>query len=490
MATYGAENRNERALRRRLFELGSTQLNLFDRFLRFFSVTIWDDRKDRGKVQRYLYPRLRVLTLSFWNFQAHGLPTHASALTYTSLLALVPVIAVAFSLFQVFGGLETAKTDLMEILVRYIAPGMEKSAAESLNQFMVKIQSGSRANAVLATVLLFVTVIRTLATLETTFNTIVGVKKGRAWSSRIPIYWAVATLGPVLLGASLTMTASVKSSEFVVWLSAHTPFVEWAYRITPTLLTCAAFALLYALLPNAQVKARAALVGGVSAGVAFEVAKFAFTTAAANLLRSYEQVYTGIAALFVFLIWIYISWTIVLIGLELVVATQSATTHRKEELATAVSQKFREMIALRLMTEVCERFYNGQPPPTIEKISAALDVPDRLLHQVIETLEDGGIVRRVDQPDEQPGFLPARALEKITVQDVVNVLREAGATGLSVKVDEETRYISKVITAAEAACMKVCCEETFQRVVEELARVRRDAATQPAAAAIASDKTT
>src|SRR5205085_8747474 len=128
------------------------------------------------------------------------------------------------------------------------------------------------------------------------------------------------------------------------------------------------------------------------------------------------------------LVWIYISWTIVLIGLELVVATQSATTHRKEELATAVSEKFREMIALRLVTEVCERFHLGQPPATVDRISAALDVPDRLLHRVIEVLEDASVLRQVDEAEGESGFVPARPLEKVTVQDVIDAMREAGAT--------------------------------------------------------------
>jgi membrane protein len=356
----------------------------------------------------------------------------------------------------------------MDALVRYLAPGMTETATEKINEYMVAIRSGARANAVIGTILILVTVIRTLSTLEGTFNDIVGVKKGRPWSSRIPIYWAVATLGPVLLGASLTMSASVRSSEFVVWLEQRTSAIEYAYRAAPTLLTCAAFSLLYALLPNAPVRKHAAVVGGIAAGLAFEVAKYGFTTAAAGLLRSYEQVYTSIAAVFVFLVWIYVSWTIVLIGLELVVATQSATTHRKEELATAVSEKFREMLALRLTTEVAERFHHGRPPPTVAGISGALDVPDRLLHEVIEILEDASVLRQVGEPDAEPGFLPARPLDKISVQDVIDAMREAGATGLSVKIDDETKYLARVVEGANAACAKVCAEETMQRIVERL----------------------
>ncbi|HEY8075298.1 MAG TPA: YhjD/YihY/BrkB family envelope integrity protein [Labilithrix sp.] len=468
-----AHRQEQRALRRRLLDLGQTNVNPVDRLRRFFSVTIWEERPDLTPTQRFVYPKLRILTLSVWNLNGHGAPTHAAALTYTSLLALVPVLAVALALFQAFGGLESAKNDLMTALVAYIAPGMEQTASEKINEFVNNVQAGARANAVLATILLFVTVIRTLATLEGTFNTIVGVKKGRPWSQRVPIYWAVATLGPVLVGASLTMSATVRSSEMMVWLEHRTSIVSLLWRVAPSFFTCTAFSLLYALLPNAPVKPRAAIVGGVTAGVAFEVAKSGFAAFAVQLNESYTRVYSGIAIFFFFLVWVYVSWTIVLVGLELVVATQSATTHRKEELATEVSQNFREMIALRLVTEVCERFYHGAPPPTVERISGALDVPGRLLHEVIDVLEEVGIVRRVDEPPAATAFLPARMLEKITVQDVLNAMREAGASELSVKVDDETRYLSRVVRDATAACTQVCSKETMRRIVEEMAEFRR-----------------
>jgi membrane protein len=466
-------------LRRRLAELGQLKLNPLERALHFFDVVIWEDERRLSGWRRHVYPRLRVLTLVYWNFQAHGAPTHAAALTYTSLLALVPFLAVAFALFQAFGGLSNVEAKLQDLLVQYLAPGMEATAKEYIKGMMENIRHGARANAALATVLLVVTVIRTLSGLEWTFNTIFGVKAGRPWTSRIVVYWAVVTLGPILVGASLTMSATVQSSSFVSWLEEKTPIAELLYRWSPVLFTSIAFALLYLFLPNAKVKPRAALWGGLFAGVAFELAKQAFTGASKSMVASQSEVYGAIATLFVFLFWVYISWTIVLLGLEVVVATQSATTHRKEEIALSVSQKFREMVALRLVTEVCRRFDEGSPPPTVEKMAAAADVPERLLFDVIAVLEEAGIVRRVDAPDEESAYLPGRPLERITVDDVVHALREAGEQGLAVRADEESRYLAQVVEATEEASSRISGAETMRRVVDRIAAARAPASPSP-----------
>jgi len=690
-------------VRRRLADLGQVTLHPVERFLHFFDEVIWQDESRLSGWRRHVYPKLRVLHLVYLNFQAHGAPTHAAALTYTSLLAIVPFIAVAFALFQAFGGLESVQASLQDLLVQYLAPGMESTMKVQLESMMVKIRTGARANAALATVLLFVTVIRTLAGLEWTFNTIFGVKKGRPWTSRIVVYWAVVSLGPVLVGASLGITASVQSSAIVAWLEDRAslagrfaftddagrvldynpleervvpgyedderwvgflkvkgepvtweqltftggvmrgreplsdevavarmaerpisyrlqlraagtlataatstasfdrfwwerfhvtqprgatetsrareyiwvlsnleagdtlalhfgetvvkPVRDWngaarscevdapgsrsggrpqsledglklaaaghasavlmtkagtvkeahvesfapseadvvrgfaesgaaprrsiatlMFRWSPALFASVAFALLYLFLPNAKVKPRAALVGGLFAGVAFELAKQAFASVSKSMVASQSEVYGAIATLFVFLFWVYISWTIVLLGLEVVVATQSATSHRKEEIALSVSQRFREMVALRLVTEVCERFDQGAEPATVEGIAAALDVPERLLHDVIGILEEEGIVRRADDPEGHSAYLPARPLEKISVDDVLSALRDAGERGLAVKADEESRCLAAIVDATEAASSRVSTEETMRRVVDEVAR-RREATT-------------
>lgn len=448
-----------------------SNLNPVERIGHFFAETIWEDVPPGSRLKGLLYPKLRVLTLAFWNLQTHDAPTYAASLTYTSLLAIVPFLAVAFSLFLVFGGLEKAQSQVQDFILDYIAPGLKANVKDNLALWLKNIRARGGSTAILGAIVLVVTTVRTLTTLESTFNRIVGVKKGRPWAARITVYWALATLGPLLLGASLAMTATIRSSSFVQWLETHAPFIIVLYRFAPVLLTSGAFTLLYMFLPHAKVKPRAALIGGFVAGIAFEIAKSGFTVGAVKLVQTQNEVYGSIATLFVFLFWLYISWMIILVGLEVVVAVQSATTHRKEELATQVSQKFKEILALRIVTEVSERFHRGENvPPTVEELAKELDVPERLLYDLLGQLEDMGIIRWVEVEGEQHGFIPARTLEKITVRDVIIAMREHGAEGLSIRADEDTGYLLEILERTEEACTQVWAAENFKHIVESLDR--------------------
>ncbi len=456
-------------VRRRIVQ-NLRDLNPIERFFHFFNETLWEERPDRGRLGRFLYPKLRVLTLAFWNLQAHDAATYASALTYTSLLALVPFLAVAFSLFLVFGGLDAVRDRLQDFLLDYIAPGMKAEVKVTIETFMKNVRKGGGSSAILGAVLLIVTTVRTLATLEGTFNRIVGVKRGRPWAARITVYWALATLGPILLGASLAMTATVRSTRFVLWLEDTAPFIVYLYSFAPMLLTCGAFTLLYLFLPNAKMKPRAAAIGGLVAGLVFELAKSGFTAGAVTLVKTQDQVYGSIATLFVGLFWVYISWIIILVGLEVVVAVQSAATHRKEELATQVSQKFKEVIGLRLVAEISLRFHHGSnAPPHVGELSRILDVPERLLRDILDQLEDAALIRTVEGPDEHPAFIPARSLEKISVRDVIAALREHGAVGLSITSDPETSYLLDVVYRADLAAAEVVASEDFRSIAEKIA---------------------
>lgn len=481
------ESRRPRRPRRHVGDMLSAPIpNPIERLTHFFRETIWEDPPAPSLARRLVFPRLRVLTLVYWNYWAHGLARHAAALTYSSLLALVPVLAVGFSLFTAFGGLEEGGRVLREYVYDLLAPSAEirGQIVEKLDPMLTAAQrraeQGARGSALLGTLLLFVTVVNTLSWIESSFNEIFGIKRGRPLFQRFTVYWSVATLGPVLIGASLAMTASVKSSVFLRRLQEYVPAVEIAYRVAPVILTCAAFTLLYRFLPNAKVRFRAAIAGGLIGGLLFETSKWGFTKVAATLLASYSKVYGGIALLLVFFFWIWLSWMVLLIGCEFVVATQSATTHRREELAAQVSQKVREMIALRVVTEISERFYNGSPPVTAERLAVKLDIPLRLVYDVMSVLEAQGIVREVEEAPEEHSYLPARHIAKVSIYDVVRAMREDGAKGLSVRADEESRYLSRLVEEAEAASFRVYGEETLEKVVERLFEWRETSARHAA----------
>ncbi len=390
-------------------------------WVRFFDRTVWDRAAEATPLRRALFPLVRVVSTVAWSWRRDALPAQAQSLTYTSLLALVPVIAVSFSLFEAFGGLEQVQGQVMGLVVQYLAPGMESTAAERIDEFAHNLRGGAKANAALATALLFVTVIRTLAGLEGTFNFITRARTGRSWWSRVTIYWAAATLGPIFLGTSLAMTASVRTNTLVVWLDRHTPVVGILYRLAPLVLTCLALALVYLLLPNRPMRPRAALIGGAIAGMTFEGAKVTFAASAVKLIRDYNQVYGSIALLFVFLFWMYLSWSIVLVGLELVVALQTPALEVPWRDGTRESERSRELYALGVATAIARGFEAGERPPSEAALAEALGAPPHEIEAAIAALARARVIRHVD--GAEAGWVPVRPPADLAIPDLLETLR-------------------------------------------------------------------
>src|SRR5262245_31573644 len=225
----------------------------------------------------------------------------AAALTYFSLLALVPLLAVIFSLCKAFGGLAKVADQLKDYVIDYLAYESQNQVTDWLDRFVSNFRAGAVGS--VGMIALLITLILTLATIEDALNRTWGVRGRRAWGMRLVVYWSLLTIGPLLLGSSLAITASVQSSEVAVWARGHVPLFALAQGLLPTVFTALAFSALYLIMPAARVGWRAALTGGVVAGVMFEIAKFVYTIYVAKAV-SRNALYGSLAALPFFIIWI------------------------------------------------------------------------------------------------------------------------------------------------------------------------------------------
>lgn len=233
----------------------------------------------------------------------------ASSLTFTTLLALVPLVTIALTLvsaFPVFSGLgEQVRSFLLANMLPAFAG---KIIAGYVEQFSGR---AGRLTA-LGTVALAVTAFMMMFTIERAFNSIWRVPQGRPVLPRVLIYWAALTLGPVLMGASLSITSYIVGASlgFARQFPVAVAAVFW---LIPFALTCAALTLLYYVVPNRVIKLRHALAGGIVAGLAFEIMKRGFAVYIAKF-PTYTLVYGAFAAIPIFLLWIYFSWVVVIIG--------------------------------------------------------------------------------------------------------------------------------------------------------------------------------
>ncbi|MEW5703649.1 MAG: YihY family inner membrane protein [Pseudomonadota bacterium] len=232
----------------------------------------------------------------------------AAALSYTSLLALVPATAIGFTVFAIFPGLEESRDAVSSLLFKNFAPHMEEVIRSQLGAFAEK----ARRLTAVGTLFLFVTTVLLLSTIEKTFNYIWNVRTQRKLVPRLLAYWAVMTLGPVFIGAGLSISGYLFAAT--EWFgSERAAGIRDFVRFVPFLLETAGLALLYIVIPNREVPWRDALVGGVVAAVLFESAKKSFGLYL-TYFPTYQVIYGALAAIPIFLIWMYISWLAVLVG--------------------------------------------------------------------------------------------------------------------------------------------------------------------------------
>ena len=233
----------------------------------------------------------------------------AGSLTYTTLLAMVPLVVVTLALSTAFPAFDRLIGELQTYLLNNLLPKAKgiDSAVRQLNSFAA---GASRLTGV-GLIVLGVTAVMLMLTIDDVMNRIFRVERKRSLAQRITMYWAVLTLGPILIGAGISMTSALAAQA--LGLLNLGMLVRTALGLFPFVLTWAALAALYILVPNRQVPLRHALAGGLMAGIAFELAKRVFASYVTQI-PAYTLIYGASAALFTFLIWVYLSWLIVLVG--------------------------------------------------------------------------------------------------------------------------------------------------------------------------------
>ena len=249
---------------------------------------------------------LEFVTSIISRFGRDQCPTNASALAFTTLLALVPLAAVVFSTLSVFPVFE----DWLEKLEIFIYQNFVPTAGDAVKVHLQEFTTKTRELTSLGVVMLVVTALLLLSTIEETFNKIWRVKKGRRLIQRVMAYWAVLTLGPVLIGASLSVSTDFLGTILATEMAGSTT-VTWL----PFLFEVVAFTILYTMMPNCSVRLIHGLAGGVVATIFFEMSKLGFTFFMANM-GSYEVIYGALATIPAFLIWLYLSWLVILLGAE------------------------------------------------------------------------------------------------------------------------------------------------------------------------------
>jgi membrane protein len=420
------------------------------RVARWWRREIWEEplkhASPLGATGRAL---LRAWAEAFRSFGSDQIEMRAHALTFRTLLSLVPLLAVAFSLFQAFGGLEAGEETLREALARNLAPGAAATAMEYVEGFVSRISAGAIGGT--AVVFLFLTVVSLLSSMESSMNALWGIEKGRSFLSRFVVYWAMITVGPVLLALSLSMTSAGQSQAVLQRLDVAVPgTARVLLALVPWMFTGAGMTLVYVIVPNTHVRWRAALGGGLVAGTLWEIGKVAFTWASANLFR-YNAIYGSFGTLPVFLLWLQVGWIVVLLGCKMTFVLQHSRGLRDERLQLEVGPEGRQFLALSCMIEIARAHQTGRRPPTLHDLLPGTRAALKAEKDVLGRLIDTGLLYSVSVPahdgeggdDGEEGYVPARDPALITPEEVVRALRLSGATAEDLDTGEPASTLAR-----------------------------------------------
>lgn len=408
----------------------------------------------------------RTLQLSIMvgeGFVRDQLLLRASALTYVTALSLIPLLAVAFSIVRLFDPDNT----LAGTAVEFIAAGSPDAQATMLKLLDSAdiVGLGSLGAAVL-----FVSSILALRHLETTLNSIWGIRKDRSLARRFSDYLAVVVVVPLFTGVAMSLGATLQSDPAVTWLLEMPGFAllyEMGLRHAPAFFLLIGFTFIYWFFPNTRVNAKSALLGGALAAVMFSVAQQTFVGLSFGLAR-YSALYGGLAALPLLFLWLYVCWAIILLGAEISFAHQNQDHYRLEVQSGSLCPAQTESLGLHLAVEVARGFRDDTRVPTAEVLASGVGSSVRAVREVLDLLEADGILSVCAVKGEDEGYRLGRPAERIRVSHVLDAIR--GSRG---EIDEGlltpvNRVVGEMIEDLDRATASYATSHTVADILHKI----------------------
>jgi membrane protein len=340
----------------------------------------------------------------------------ASALSYTTLISMVPVLAIVFAVAKGFD----AQDMLMKVVQGYLEE-LPAHSAEFVNQVFSYVEKTNVGTlGVIGLGLIFWTVIKVLGKVENTFNSIWGVRQSRTWNRKFTDYISVLVVVPILMLMGTGINTMLSSGPIVSTLQQYAGPLYWVYQrligLTGFGMLIVAFSFLYAFMPNAEVRVSSALAGGVFGGGLWFLMQRVYIVAQVGVAQA-NAIYGTFAAIPFFLAWLYVSWLIVLLGAEISFAMQYYRTYWEESASTEATPSTRELLGLLICYQVCQSFQQGKPAWSVREFARLNDVPVRLAVAVVQTLLDQNVLLAVDE--QRSRLVPARDLGALTPADVI-----------------------------------------------------------------------
>jgi membrane protein len=347
-----------------------------------------------------------------------------------------------------------ARGDLRFLLQEFFHPlgGAAPQLTETVLQFVANMR-GALLGAIGLGFLVY-TVISTIQKVESSFNFVWHVDRPRSFARRLTEYLSLMILGPIFLAVTLSLLGSAERSPLAQWVGAIAP-LAWtlsaAGRVAPYVIVTLVFVFMYVFVPNTKVRFKAALIGGITAGIIWALVGMLFT-AFIVYSSTLVAVYTGFAVVLTTLIWVYLSWFILLVGAQLAFYVQLPQYLRHGQNRVELSGQEREQVGIAIMYLIAHDYAQGATPWSAARLANELDIPGIALAPVVQSLEKGGFLLAT----EQEHFVPGRNLDGIQLLDMLNALRAGPPDRLTIAIRPVAPAIAIMgdIETAIAECLR------------------------------------
>ena len=396
----------------------------------FLEVDIWKVKiSTLPKWTALWYQQLRILIISISEFGKDRATETASALTYFSALSVVPVLAMAFGIAQGFG----LEKFLIEELNRFFGSG-QSAVLEKALEFSKSMLATANGGVItgISFIFLIYAVLRLLNNIEVAFNKI-WQAKSRSMQRKLSDYLAIIIIGPifVILSGSVTAFAVTQLDQLATEIEILA-YLKPLIRFSRYILIWILLSLLYLIFPNTKVKIFPAVIAGVVAGTAYQLTQIGWFEAQV-FLSKYNAIYGSFAALPLFLIWLQLSWTIVLFGAEYSFATQNANSWSYNNRKIKPSHRHKWQITLLVLKYIVKNFQEGKTPLNLSEISNMVQIPYRFIRDVCFELSAAGILTQVvSDDDEIEAFIPAQDINRLDIYTVMKSVDEIGFNQLKI----------------------------------------------------------
>jgi len=418
--------------KKKKISLGTQIGELLTRSIRFLTYEIWRVAESEVTGIKRIYIFLaKTVILAIRGFQRENISTKASALTFSTLLAIVPLLAVLVGIASGFGVRDTVRNSVYSFFPGH-ASELEQ-AFDFADSYLQMAQGGVFIGIGLA--LLLYTVINLISSIESAFNDIWQVKSSRSWRRKITDYLALFIILPAMmtLSGGLSLFLSTIRKTYLHEYVFLTPVTDTLLSIAPYVITAIIFTVIYILIPNTKVRFLNAFVAGIITGSAFQLFQFVYISGQIWVSK-YNAIYGSFAALPLLLLWLQLSWLLCLFGAEITYASQNVKKFSFDRDSKNISRRYKDFLMLVIASLIIKRFEKGDKPYSADELSEENSIPIRLTTEILYLLTELGIILevRLDQDERVVHYQPALDIHQISISYLWRKIDEYGSENFKI----------------------------------------------------------